>query len=188
MPIKSTNREIHPLILKKISIDKIKNTNKNIYNTREYLACKTENKIASEIYHDTSGHLRIEPMYGFYAPIDFILSNADLGIKIFIELKSRNGDDQYTSCMIGKTKVNTIIAEELFPTYVINTWGDKTYIYVIDDPSFFSRYKHTSFEGYKNLYIPKEDCFNYTEFINRLYTKVRMKQCIQSLNCQLIIP
>jgi hypothetical protein len=186
MPLESTHREILPLILKKISVNKIKNLEKNIYHTREYLASKTENNIASKIYEDTYGYLKVEPLDGFYAPIDFILSNPDLGIKNYIELKSRNGEDKYESLMIGKTKVITIIVEELFPTYVINTWGDNFYIYAISDESFFRKYKHTADD--RNLYIPKTDCFNYSEFKNRMLGEISMRHRFSSLNCDTIIP
>ena len=59
MVIMSGNHEQQPLRLKSISIDKVKNLKNNPYDTCEYLASKSENKLARRLYDEWGGFIGI---------------------------------------------------------------------------------------------------------------------------------
>ena len=193
MPIRDNNYEKLPLELKTIEVFKIKNLKNNIMYEREYNATKTENRLASHIHHDTYGLYGIRPALDFWSPIDFIMYNEKLKLKLYIELKDRQIEDQYETLMIGKSKVCIIIDRELYPTYVVNNFKNATYVYVIENIDFLTKYKRND----KNIYVPKSVCFSYTEFINQLlfryfnaynYHQLNSNADTYQLNSNVVIP
>lgn len=185
MPIKNNNNfEKLPLELKSISINKVKNMHHNILYKREYEAVKTENDLATAIHSDTLGLYGIKPTQNFYAPVDFILYNNKLNIKLYIELKDRLIPDIYDTLIINKNKVCTIINEELYPTYVINTFSTGTYVYIIDNETFLTEYERDE----KFIYVPKSICFTYQEFISKLSGIYFTAYNFNNLNQNTIIP
>lgn len=188
MVIMSNNHETQPLKLKSISVNKVKNFENNIFNTREYLASKSENKLARKLYDEWNGYIGIVPSTGYWCPVDFVCSNPELGIKFYMELKERNIQDIYDTLMIGRSKIIKIIAEELYPCYIINQFQDKYYVYEITDDSFLTEIANKSEKDYKNFLISKSIMYNLDEFINKIRGYVRMAVLQKNLNPQEIIP
>lgn len=184
MPIVNNNFEKLPLQLKHISVHKIKNIADNTMFKREYEATRTENQLAADIHAHTNGLFGIKPTIEFWSPVDFIIYNFDLNLKFYVELKNRQIEDKYDTLIIGKSKICTIVNEELYPTFVVNTFRDSCYVYMIEDEDFLTKFHRDD----KNIYVPKSICFSYTEFIDILmtlgYTAFNHKQ----LNCTEIIP
>jgi len=188
MVILSGNHEQQPLRLKSISIDKVKNLKQNPYDTREYLASKSENKLARKLYDEWGGYIGISPSVGYWNPVDFVCSNPSLNIKFYMELKDRNIQDIYDTLMIGRSKIFKIIAEELYPCYIINQFGDKYYVYEIESEEWLAEVANKSEKDYKNFLISKSIMYSLEEFINKIRGFVRMAVSQQQLNPLEIIP
>jgi hypothetical protein len=188
MVIMSGNHEQQPLRLKSISIDKVKNLKNNVYDTREYLASKSENKLARRLYDEWSGFIGISPSVGYWNPVDFVCSNPSLNIKFYMELKERNIQDIYDTLLIGRSKIFRIISEELYPCYIINQFQDRYYVYEIQGDEWLAEVANKSEKDYKNFLISKSIMYSLEEFINKIRGFVRMAVSQQQLNPQQIIP
>jgi hypothetical protein len=184
MPIIDGQQERLPLQLKHMEVFKIKNMENNIMFKREYLATKTENTLARQIHTDTDGLYGIKPTEDYWSPVDFILYQGKLNIKIYVELKNRGIEDKYETLMIGKSKICMIIDKELYPTYIINTFENATYVYVVEDEDFLIKYKRND----TNIFVPKSVCFTYEQFINKLMDTYYFKYNYNNINPETITP
>tara|TARA_R110000782_G_scaffold170566_1_gene262310 strand:+ start:467 stop:1018 length:552 start_codon:yes stop_codon:yes gene_type:complete len=183
MPIRSDNYEKLSLELKSIDINKVKDLS-NIMYLREYNASKSENKLAKSIHEGLNGLLGIKPTDDFWSPVDLIIYHNKLNIKFYVELKDRHIEDKYETLMIGRSKVCLINHRELYPTYVVNQFKNKTYVYVIDSEDFLISYKRDD----KNMYIPKSICFSFEKFIELLQQRYLIAYNHHQLNSNTIIP
>ena len=186
MPIISNNHNTLPLELKTMEVSKVKNRDKNIFWEREFLASQTENNLSRKLYDEWSGFIGIRPTKDFWSPVDLICYNDELNIKFFVELKNRNVEHVYDTLMIGKSKIFKIVAEELYPTYIVNQFREKYYVYEILDDNFLVEANKTKDD--RNFYIPKTICFSLEEFISRVRGVVRLGLQQQQLMPNVIIP